>query len=82
MVDWMKKTNQRMIQVLPMNDTTMSHTWRDSYPYSVISNYALHPMLICLPWMGELKDEQKALYYETLRKDLNANESVDYETVN
>ncbi len=82
MVDWIKKTNQRMIQVLPMNDTTMSHTWRDSYPYSAISIYALHPMFICLPWVGELKDEQKALYYETLRKDLNANESVDYEHVN
>lgn len=82
MVDWVKLTHQRIIQVLPMNDTTMWHTWRDSYPYSAISIYALHPMYISLCWLGELKDEGKTVYYESLRKDLNANESVDYEHVN
>jgi len=82
MVDWVKRTHQRFIQVLPMNDTTMTHTWHDSYPYSAISIYALHPMYINLPWLGELKDEEKAIYYENIRKDLNQNESVDYEHAN
>ena len=27
MIDWADKTNQRIIQVLPINDTNMTHTW-------------------------------------------------------
>lgn len=82
MVDWVKQTRQRIIQVLPMNDTTMTHTWRDSYPYSAISIYALHPMFISLPWLGALKDKERAAYYEALRTQANALESIDYEFVN
>ena len=80
-VDWAKATNQRIIQVLPMNDTTMTHTWKDSYPYSAISVYALHPMYINLPLMGTLKDEEKATYFEGKRIELNALDAVDYESV-
>ncbi|MBP5409957.1 MAG: 4-alpha-glucanotransferase, partial [Prevotella sp.] len=43
MVDWANKTNMRVIQVLPINDTNMTGTWQDSYPYNSISIYALHP---------------------------------------
>lgn len=82
MVDWIKKTQQRIIQVLPMNDTTVSHTWRDSYPYSAISIYALHPMYICLSWLGALKDKKKASFYADKQQELNAKDVVDYEQVN
>ncbi|MDR1939079.1 MAG: 4-alpha-glucanotransferase [Tannerellaceae bacterium] len=80
-IDWIKKTGQRMIQVLPVNDTTATHTWTDSYPYSAISIYALHPMYISLPWMGSLKDSRKASVFEEKRKELNSLEAVDYEAV-
>ena len=43
MVDWCDKTKQRVLQVLPINDTNITHTWQDSYPYNSISIYALHP---------------------------------------
>ena len=43
MVDWCAKTKQRVLQVLPINDTNMTKTWQDSYPYNSISIYALHP---------------------------------------
>ena len=43
MVDWVASTGQRALQVLPINDTTITHTWSDSYPYNSISIYALHP---------------------------------------
>ncbi len=36
-------TRQRVIQVLPINDTTMNGTWEDSYPYNANSSFALHP---------------------------------------
>lgn len=81
LVDWVKKTRQRIIQVLPMNDTTMTHTWIDSYPYSAISIYALHPMYISIPLMGELKDPDRAAFYQGKQEELNAKEAVDYESV-
>ncbi|MDR1980058.1 MAG: 4-alpha-glucanotransferase [Tannerellaceae bacterium] len=80
-IDWIKKTHQRIIQVLPMNDTTMSYTWLDSYPYSAISIYALHPVYIDLLWMGALNDAGKAAFYAEKQKELNSKESVDYEGV-
>ena len=32
MIDWVAKTHQRLLQVLPINDSTSTHTWTDSYP--------------------------------------------------
>ena len=39
MIDWCAKTRQRVLQVLPINDTNITHTWQDSYPYNSISIY-------------------------------------------
>ncbi|MDR0431413.1 MAG: 4-alpha-glucanotransferase [Tannerellaceae bacterium] len=80
-VDWVKQTGQRIIQVLPVNDTTATHTWMDSYPYSAISIYALHPMYISLSWLGNLTDREKASFFEAKQKELNNNPFVDYESV-
>ncbi|MDH6304525.1 4-alpha-glucanotransferase [Parabacteroides sp. PF5-5] len=80
-IDWIKKTNQRIIQVLPVNDTTVTHTWKDSYPYSAITIYALHPMYVDLSWMGSINDKKKATFFRKKQKELNAKETVDYEAV-
>ncbi|MDR1918071.1 MAG: 4-alpha-glucanotransferase [Tannerellaceae bacterium] len=80
-IDWIKKTGQRIIQVLPVNDTTATHTWTDSYPYSAISVYALHPVYISLSWMGRLKDSRKASLFEAKQQALNSLKEVDYEAV-
>ena len=42
MVDFMCATGQKVLQVLPINDSTITHTWTDSYPYSCISIFAIH----------------------------------------
>ncbi|MCD8194282.1 MAG: 4-alpha-glucanotransferase [Tannerellaceae bacterium] len=81
LVDWVRKTHQRIIQILPMNDTTMTRRWVDSYPYSAISIYAIHPMYVNLPLMGALNDPEKAAFYTQKQKELNAKETVDYELV-
>ena len=81
LVDWARKTHQRIIQVLPMNDTTMTHTWVDSYPYSAISIYALHPMYVDLSALGTLQDPERAAFYAGKQKELNAKDTVDYEEV-
>lgn len=81
LVDWVRKTHQRIIQLLPMNDTTTTYTWRDSYPYSAISIYALHPMYISLPLMGALHDPDRMAFYNRKQQELNALDGVDYEAV-
>ena len=42
-VDWVAATGMKIIQLLPVNDTTNSHNWSDSYPYNIVSAFALHP---------------------------------------
>ena len=82
MVEWVALTGQRLLQVLPINDTTTTHTWTDSYPYSCISIFALHPQYVDLNQLPELKDEKLRDHYEHLRKELNALPQIDYERVN
>ena len=80
-LNWAKLTSQKVIQVLPINDTTMTHTWVDSYPYNAISIFALHPLYLSLQQMGVLNDKEKAEFYAKKRQELNALNSVDYEQV-
>ena len=79
MVDWCVKTQQRVLQVLPINDTISTHTWQDSYPYNAISIYALHPQYCDLRQLPALKDEQLKARFETLRQELNQLPQIDYE---
>ncbi|MBO4891269.1 MAG: 4-alpha-glucanotransferase [Prevotella sp.] len=79
MIDWCDKTKQRILQVLPITDTTMTHTWQDSYPYNSISIYALHPQYTDFRQLPPLKDEAKRQAFETLRQELNALPQIDYE---
>ena len=82
MIDWADKTQQRVIQVLPINDTNMTYTWQDSYPYNSISIYALHPQYTDLRQLPEIKNEERKAHYEQLRQELNALPQIDYERVN
>ena len=82
MVDWISHTQQRLLQVLPINDTTATHTWTDSYPYSCISVFALHPQYADLRQLPALKDAKLRKQFETLQKELNALPQIDYERVN
>ena len=82
MVDWVAHTRQRVLQVLPINDTTTTHTWTDSYPYSCISIFALHPQYADLTALPPLADEETRAKFETLRQELNALTQIDYERVN
>ena len=82
MVDFISKTHQRVLQVLPINDTTITHTWTDSYPYSCISIFALHPQYVDLTQLPSIADAKKREEYEKLRKELNALPQIDYERVN
>lgn len=82
MIDWAAATGQSFIQLLPINDTTMTHRWTDSYPYTTNSTFALHPMYLRLGEMGRLKDAEAMTRFEVLRHRLNELPTVDYEQVN
>ncbi len=79
MIDWADKTNQHIIQILPINDTNMTQTWQDSYPYNSISIYALHPQYTDFRQLPEIKDEKIKIQFEQLRQELNALPQIDYE---
>lgn len=82
MVDWAAMTGQRFLQLLPINDTTMTHTWTDSYPYNANSTFALHPMYLRLKELGTLNDPERQAYYDNLGRELNSLPEIDYERVN
>ena len=82
MVEWVASTGQRILQILPINDTTNSHTWADSYPYSCISVFALHPQYVELNALPPLHNEADRKRFEKLRQELNALPQLDYERVN
>lgn len=81
LVDWAKQTGLKLIQLLPVNDTTATHTWLDSYPYAAVSAFALHPLFLNL---NKIADSKNASIIKTIKqkqKELNALPEVDYEQV-
>ena len=80
-VDWAVATGMKVIQILPVNDTTASHNWCDSYPYNIVSAFALHPHYIDLEALGSLKSKSKMTAYRRQRQELNNLNFSDYEAV-
>lgn len=81
LVDWAKITGLKMIQLLPVNDTTATYTWKDSYPYSAISAFALHPLLLNLEVVAGKKNAAVVTMLAAKQKLLNKLATVDYEAV-
>ena len=81
MVEWCARTGQKVLQLLPVNDTTKTGTWIDSYPYSANSAFALHPMYIRPEAVGRLHDKERRDYYRHIAEELNALPQIDYERV-
>ncbi len=81
LADWAKKTGLKLIQLLPINDTSSTHTKSDSYPYSAISAFALHPIYINLAETAGKKHAAivKAVYKK--HKQLSDLPDLDYEQV-
>ncbi len=79
MVDWASLTGMRVIQLLPIYDTIINHSWTDSYPYNSISIYALHPQYMDLNPLPPIRDDAFMHRFEKRREELNALPQVDYE---
>ena len=81
LVDWCVATGMKAIQLLPVNDTTCTGNWSDSYPYNIVSAFALHPHYMDLEALGALKSKAKMTAYNRQRQELNALGYSDYEAV-
>jgi len=81
LADWGRQAGLKLIQLLPVNDTSATHTWRDSYPYAAISAFALHPQYINLAAVVTAKNRPLLKEIEAERQRLNALSEVDYQAV-
>ena len=80
-VDWVAATGMKVIQLLPVNDTTVSRQWGDSHPYNIVSAFALHPHYIDLRQLGDLRDKARMTAFRRQQRELNALDYSDYEAV-
>ncbi len=81
LTDWAVKTGMKIVQILPVNDTTATKTWTDSYPYAAISVNALHPIFANMEAMGRLKDQKVQAEFDARAKKLNDLPEINYEGV-
>lgn len=81
LVDWAVQTGMQVIQLLPVNDTTTDGHWHDSYPYNIVSCFALHPHYLDLEQLGEVRDKKRMTSYRRRQRELNALPYSDYEAV-
>ncbi len=82
LVDWSKSVGLQLVQLLPVNDTTATKTWVDSYPYAAISAFALHAMYLNAEEMVSDENLHFIAGYKEEAQRLNALPDVDYEAVN
>lgn len=75
-IQWAASTGHSAVQLLPVNDTTSSGTWGDSYPYKGVSVYALHPIYIDL---REWQDTDLFAEHAGRFAQLNGLPELDYE---
>ena len=81
LIDWASQSGIKLIQLLPVNDTTAGHSWQDSYPYSAISAFALHPVYINLEKVAGKEFAAIIKPLKRKQKQLNDLQKFDYEQV-
>ena len=78
MADWLSSTGQNILQLLPVNDTTVRGGSEDSYPYNCVSVFALNPIYTDMSVLPALSKVRRNAYYRKEREALNALPAVDY----
>ncbi len=81
LADWSKQVGMKLLQLLPVNDTSATGTWTDSYPYAAISAFAMHPQYIHLEAVAGKKHAALLKGLAAKKAELNALPAIDYEAV-
>ena len=73
LVELVERAGMNVVQILPVNDTTVHGTWWDSYPYSSVSVFALHPLYLRVqPLIEEaaaVAGPERAPVFDALRRE-------------
>ena len=77
LADWCVVNTLKIIQLLPVNDTTAHFDWHDSYPYNAISAFALNPIYLNIQDLGVEVDK----LFKEEQNHLNTLSFVDYPNV-
>ncbi|KAJ4706736.1 4-alpha-glucanotransferase DPE2 [Melia azedarach] len=65
LVDWAVESGFHLVQLLPINDTSVHGMWWDSYPYSSLSVFALHPLYMRVQALSQsMPEDIKDVDYE------------------
>eukprot|EP01101_Sappina_pedata_P000925 TRINITY_DN11063_c0_g1_i1.p1 TRINITY_DN11063_c0_g1~~TRINITY_DN11063_c0_g1_i1.p1 ORF type:complete len:937 (-),score=356.19 TRINITY_DN11063_c0_g1_i1:3-2813(-) len=78
LVDWALSAGLSLVQILPINSTVIHKCWWDSYPYSSLSVFALHPIYINIEKLDPPKSVLEIIAEN--KKELNKG-FLDYERV-
>lgn len=81
LADFCQQSGIDLIQLLPVNDTTSTKTWKDSSPYTAISVFALHPIYLDLEPLLHLMSKKNQQDYQREKQRLNTLEDLNYEDV-
>jgi 4-alpha-glucanotransferase len=81
LADWAHSVGLKLIQLLPVNDTSATGTWTDSYPYAAISAFALHPIYLNTHEVAGKKHAGLLKPFAKKQAALNKLPAVDYEAV-
>lgn len=81
LVNWASEVGLKMIQILPINDTTATFSWKDSYPYAAISAFALHPVYMNLDAIAGSQHQKQLKKLDEEKAKLNEEDVVNYEAV-
>lgn len=80
LVDWAVRCKLKLVQLLPVNDTTLTNTWDDSYPYRCTSVFALNPIYLNLEQIG-INNTKFAKEYQSIKVNCNELNTIDFPTV-
>ncbi|MBN1527119.1 MAG: 4-alpha-glucanotransferase, partial [Candidatus Omnitrophica bacterium] len=83
LADWASQCGFQLIQLLPVNDTSVTGTWHDSYPYADLSVFALHPLYLRIQSIAGAADLPKEMAdeLEAKKKAFDGYDHVNYEEV-
>ncbi|KAJ9179771.1 hypothetical protein P3X46_008099 [Hevea brasiliensis] len=78
LVDWAVESGFHLVQLLPINDTSVHGMWWDSYPYSSLSVFALHPLYLRVQALSKNLKEDVKKEIQDAKEKLDGKD-VDYE---
>ena len=81
LADWAKEAGLKLIQLLPVNDTTATYTRKDSYPYAAISAFALHPVYLDIQKLATALSVTFPTEMIDRVKELNELAGLNYEAI-